>query len=86
MSNRVTLQDEWEHFAESVIPDDADAVQIGEMKLAFYSGALIVQSMTTRIAIIDNEDEAVERIDQLYNECASEVEKIISRKMKGMMP
>lgn len=36
-----TIQQEWEGFWEMVKPKDASAIQMREMKKAFFSGALV---------------------------------------------
>lgn len=82
--NKNTLTHEWEQYAERVIPDDAGPVQINETKLAFYAGALIVQTMTVKIVEdIDDEDAATQRVTNLYEECMNEIEKIITKKQRG---
>jgi hypothetical protein len=80
--NQNTRQHQWEQFAERVIPDDAPAVQINEMKLAFYAGANIMQVLTAAIADNDDEDAAVLQVDALYREATNEMEKMIQKKFQ----
>jgi hypothetical protein len=53
-----TLAQEWERFSRAVVPSDAPPVQISEMKMAFYGGALSLLSLQTKVVACDGCSEA----------------------------
>lgn len=45
-----TIQSEWQHYAETVLPPDAPEVQLRETRRAFYAGYLSAMMQITDIA------------------------------------
>lgn len=46
--SQTPLEDAWRSFRLTVIPPTASAVQVSEMRKAFFAGAAILQSIITR--------------------------------------
>lgn len=60
----MNLADKWAEFKARVIPADASAVQVREMKRAFHGGALVMFNLMTEAADQD-EDTSVACLEAL---------------------
>jgi hypothetical protein len=47
LRERRSFAEEWEHYAEQVIPKTAPPMQLREMKRSFYAGAATMLSLTS---------------------------------------
>mgnify|MGYP000061843575 CR=1 FL=1 len=65
-----TVKQQWEDFADAVIPKDAPAIQVTEMRKAFYAG---VTSMLSTQLLIGGEsvsmEEGASMLERVRKEC-----------------
>jgi len=54
----ITVEKEWEKFAEKAVPKDAPLKQKIEMKRCFYAGAHILLETATGVACSEPEEKA----------------------------
>lgn len=64
---------EWQEFRDQVVPKTASSVQLNETKKAFYSGALAIIALTSRMFSNDQEvtEQDLDSYDKLVNEIVS---------------
>ena len=65
-----TVQEQWEIFSKQVVPKDAPAIQVTEMRRSFYAGAesmLRIQWAIGDSAI--SEDAGVAILEGVHDEC-----------------
>ena len=72
-----TIQEQWDSFEALVLPKDAPAVQVQEMRRAFYGGAQIMLFALMKIGDDDLSEEAGANILEGYNQEMSEFSKRI---------
>ncbi len=73
--NRIRQQ--WESYRESVIPNDAGAIQVQECQRAFYAGACSILNIQCEIDEGMSDDDGVKFIESLHEECEHFVEHLL---------
>ena len=63
-----TLLDEWNDFANSVLPPDCSRVQRQEMRRAFYAGAKVMLGLMSDLADEFDEDAGAQQVEKLNQE------------------
>ncbi len=77
-----SIEQEWQDFAEKVIPTIApESVQYREMRNSFFAGAFIVSSALEQIGANPNitEEQGVNHLDGIYRETMSHFKDIAKR-------
>lgn len=65
-----TIQNQWQHFEDLVMPKNAPAIQKREMRRAFYAGAEAVLRLQFNIGDSSvSEDAGVAMIKGMHDEC-----------------
>lgn len=70
------IQDLWESYKESTMPDDATEVQIIEARLAFFSSAAAIFSLIT--GMTEKEGVTNEEGSKFLSDLDTEIEKFIN--------
>jgi hypothetical protein len=63
-----TVLEEWQSFRSAIIPSGASAVQVEEMRRAFYAGARAMLTLTLEAVGPDDEAECEANLQTLDNE------------------
>lgn len=64
----MSLKEEWEEFSAAVIPEGSPQVQFDEMEKAYYGGAATMFTLMSSSTDNENEKEAMEGIQSLFEE------------------
>ena len=71
MADRERMARKWAEFHRLVVPSDASPMQVREMQMCFYAGALVaIKSMTDDISAMP-EELGVQELEAMSNEVMS---------------
>jgi len=73
-----TLASEWAAFQAWAVPAQAPAIQVCEMRMAFYAGAITTLGILGLAAELADDEAATDRLQALYAEAVAEGQKYMA--------